>query len=74
MVSNRRTRWRATSGLEFAPLEGTFLTRSSPAMLQAQPVVMRLEDDVPPGSHTVTLRLRGTSQRLFLRAFSWTEP
>lgn len=73
-LSRERTFPRRSHPLQFAPLDGVFLTRSGPLMLAARPVFVHLADDLTAGPHLLTVRLRGTSHRLYVRGFSWNEP
>lgn len=73
-LSRERTFSRREHPLQLEPIDGVFLTHSSPMMLAAAPVFVHLADDLAAGPHQLTLRLRGTSHRLYLRVFSWNEP
>ena len=73
-LSRERTFARRAHPLQLEPIDGVFLTRSSASMLASPPVFVHLADDLAAGPHQLTVRLRGTSHRLYVRVFSWNEP
>lgn len=71
-ASRRRSRMSRVIAIEAEAVPGaTYLDRRGPAVWATAPIFLGLGDDLAPGSHFISMVLKGTRTRAFARFFSY---